>query len=173
MRLRLPDMRVRILFLVAAIVCLGCGIGVTEDPPRTETEPVGDLLRPSETRAEVHQYAVDAALAAGAPLVVRSEDKVDCGGESVTYVLDVYRIEGEYTIDVPPEGRAAAVRKIRAWWRSQGMDLRDDPAPNDIGATNNHASLGVRPARAGSVLPMYVISDCRTDPDSVSPSPSR
>jgi len=166
-------MRVRVLFLIAAVVCLACGIGVTEGPGEIVTEPVGALLRPSETRAEVHQHAVDAARAAGAPLVVRSEDKMSCGSELKTYVLDVYYIDGNYAIDVPPEGRAAAVKKIRAWWRSQGMDFRDDPEPNDIAARKGDVSLGVQPAHEDNVLPMYVNSGCRTDPESVSPSPSR
>ena len=173
MCLNSTDMKVRVVFLIAAVVCLGCGIGVTEAPAEIVKEPVGDLLRPPETRAEVHQFAADAARAAGAPLVVQHEDKANCDSESQSYVLDVYRIDGEYAIDVPPEGRAAAVRKIRAWWRSQGLEFLDDPRPNDIGARNSRVTVGVRPASAGNVLPMYVISDCRTNPDSVSPSPSR
>jgi hypothetical protein len=162
------DTKGRLVVLAAlAATAIACG---AEPPPRQETGPVGGLVPVADTKAEVHRYATEAADTAGAPLVTVSEKKVGCDSDRVEYSLDVYRIEGEYKIDVSAGQRKAAVEKIRALWKSKGLKLDDEPAPNDVEASApNQVSLGLQPAREGVTLPLYVNSGCHTDPVRSSP----
>ena len=153
-----------------AITGLACG---AEPPAKVESNVVGGLVPVADTTAEVHRHAAEAAQAAGAPLVVVSEKRWTCDSESVRYTRDVYHVEGTYKIDVPPAQRKAAVDKIRALWKSKGLKLDKNPAPNDVEAsTDNHFTMGVQPADADATLPLYVNSDCRTNPEPATPSPS-
>jgi hypothetical protein len=152
-----------------AVLALACG---TEAPPKVVTDEVGGLVPVEETRAAVRRYAADAADAAGAKLVVVEERKTSCGGERVSYTLDVYAIEATYRIDVPAAGRQGAVAKIGDLWRARGYRLEREPAPNDIEAGDpGRAYLGIQPATGDAQLPLYVNSTCHTNP--ASPSASR
>jgi hypothetical protein len=160
----------RVLLSALVVMTIACG---AEGPPRKVTEPQGGLVPVAVTKAAVHQHAVDVAQTVGASLIVVSEEKVDCTSESVQYTLDVYRIEGNYKIDVPPAERQVAVQKIKALWKRTGLKLAEDPAPNDVEAqSGKYFWMGVQPAREGTPLPLYVNSDCRTNPESVSRSSS-
>jgi hypothetical protein len=156
-------MRLRIV-LVSALAVTGIACGA-EPPARVEDKVVGGLVPVADTIAEVHRHAAEAAQAAGAPLVVVKEEKQTCDSESVHYTRDVYRIEADYKIDVSPAQRKAAVDKIRALWKSQGLKLEKDPAPNDVEAgTDAGLWKGLQPAREGTPLPLYVNSGCHTTP---------